>query len=589
MQRRFVTLSVRSLVVAGALALVAATQAACAPTSTLVVSTPEDVLGLTTRIVFSTHDNAVTAPRSVTLTNTGSEPIDVTGLTFAGQNPTQFALAGGQPTSFTIEPDGGTATVSAVFAPTSTGNKFATLTIENSSSTPQVQIALRGVSARGTLGNTEPKLSQIMQLFGYSTDVGFSSNNTATTRVPLGDEVVAPYFVRVDSSQPVSLIPIARYTGVNTSVTDNGRTPENSSAKTSLFKFPGDEFADDTPGDGIDESIYTENQKVWPQILSGTTTFNPTAAFGIYEAGTNYSDDRWNVDENGLTYRNIRVYPAKGPGGVAIPNTWILGLDVKPGSPEKNYDYQDQVLLLKNAKPTLDPGPAPGAATTLSFDAPVTGTVVDKDGEGTGFTSIQPNKNGTQAHPELVDLTGGTLRITSTAGKSSGTENLQDNALQLTFDGSRTDSFVQARLQGPMTDLTSGSQQKAIFFGPDQDNYLKVEVEHRTSPSNGVFLTAFREQAGNTATIGQIKLADPSLVATLDLGIRADLETGALQARYRINSNGAWTDLGTPFSPSAVLRFFSPQAKAGVLVSHTGSTTPIVGVYDSFSVTTGTK
>jgi hypothetical protein len=573
-------------VAVGALVLLAATQAGCTPKAQLTVSAQEDVLGLTTRLVFSTNHNSATAPRSVTLTNGGSSAIDVTALTLGGQNPSQFALADGQPATFTIDPNGGTATVSDVFAPTSTGNKFATLTLENSSSTPQYVVSLRGVSARGTLGNTEPKLSQLMQLFGYTTDVGFSANHTATTRAPLGDEVVAPYFVRADSSQPVSLIPIARYTGVNTSVTDNGRTPENSSAKTSLFKFPGDAFADDTPGDGVDESIYTENQKVWPQIQSGSLTFEPTAPFGFYEAGTNYSDDRWNVDDSGLTYRNIRVYPAKDANGAAIPNTWLLGLDVKTGDADKNYDYQDQVLLLRNAKPERDPGPAPGsAATALSFDSPVDGTVVDKDGEGTGFTSTQPNKNGTQAHPELIDLTNGTLQITSTAGKSSGPENLQDDALQVNFDGSRTDSFAQTRIEGPMTGLTSGSQQKAVFFGPDQDNYLKIEVEHRTTPTEGVFLTAFREQAGVTATIGQVQLTDPASVVTLDLGIRADLETGALQGVYRVNSDGDWTELGTPFAPSAVLRFFSPQAEAGVLVSHTGSTTPIVGVFDSFSVT----
>ena len=587
MRRRFVNNSVRSLVVVGALALLAATQSGCTPAPTLKVSDQEDVLGLSTRIVFSTNHNATTAPRSVTLTNTGSSAIDVTGLTLGGQNPQQFALADGQPTSFTIDPNGGTATVSVVFAPTSNGLKFATLTIANSSSTPNYDVALRGMSARGTLGDTEPKLSQLMQLFGYTTAAGITANHTATTRDPQGDEIVAPYFVRADSSQPVTLTPIARYTGANTSVSDNGYTPENSAKKTSLFKFPGDTFADDTPGDGVDESIYTENQKVWPQIQSGTTTFNPTAPFGFYEAGTNYTDDRWNVDANGLTYRNIRVYPAKAANGVAIPNTWLLALDVKPGDVDKNYDYQDQLLLLQNAEPERDPSPAPGsAATTLSFDAPVDGTVADKDGEGTGFTSTQTNTKGSQAHPELVDLTNGTLRVTSTAGKNSGATNTQDNALQVNFDGSRTDSFAQTRIEGPVTDLTSGSQQKAVYFGPDQDNYLKIEVEHRTSPTVGVFLTAFREQAGVTATIGQIQVTDPASIATLDLGIQADLETGSLQGVYRINSDADtdWVALGSPFSPSAVLRFFSPQAEAGVLVSHSGATTPIVGVFDSFSV-----
>lgn len=73
-------------------------------------------------------------------------------------------------------------------------------------------------------------------------------------------------------------------------------------------------------------------------------------------------------------------------------------------------------------------------------------------------------------------------------------------------------------------------------------------------------------------------------VATLDLGIVGDLETGSLRGVYRVNGDTGWTDLGATFSPTAVMRWFSPQALAGVLVSHAGSTTPIVGVFDSFGV-----
>jgi hypothetical protein len=135
-----------------------------------------------------------------------------------------------------------------------------------------------------------------------------------------------------------------------------------------------------------------------------------------------------------------------------------------------------------------------------------------------------------------------------------------------------------------MSDLTAGAQQKAVYYGFDQDNYLKVEVEHRTSPTVGVFITVFREQAGSTATVGQVQVVDPASVATLDLGIVADLETGSLRGVYRINADAGWTDLGSAFSPTAVTRFFSPQALAGVLTSHTGSMTPIVATYDSFGV-----
>ena len=72
------------------------------------------------------------------------------------------------------------------FTPTSAGNKFATLTIANNSTTPNYVVCLRGVSARGTQGNTEPQLAQLMQLFGYSTNVGFTGVNQATTRAPVG-------------------------------------------------------------------------------------------------------------------------------------------------------------------------------------------------------------------------------------------------------------------------------------------------------------------------------------------------------------------------------------------------------------------
>ena len=64
--------------------------------------------------------------------------------------------------------------VRARFTPTSNGLKFATLTVVNNSATPRYEIRLRGVSAIGTVGHTEPQLAQLMRLFGYQTNVGFT-------------------------------------------------------------------------------------------------------------------------------------------------------------------------------------------------------------------------------------------------------------------------------------------------------------------------------------------------------------------------------------------------------------------------------
>ena len=195
-------------------------------------------------------------------------------------------------------------------------------------------VSLRGVSARGTQGNTEPQLSALVDLFGFSTDIGFTGVNQATSRAPKGDEISAPYFVRADASKPVQMIPIARYVQANLGPIDNGRTTKFSGGRQTLYRFPPDEQLDDVPDDSVDNAIYTENQKTFPKIYSGTTSFNPTAAFGLYGNFNNYTDDAFNrqIDSETLEpttppvyYHNVRVYPAKGSGGAVIPNAYILG------------------------------------------------------------------------------------------------------------------------------------------------------------------------------------------------------------------------------------------------------------------------
>jgi hypothetical protein len=262
---------------------------------------------------------------------------------------------------------------------------------------------------------------------------------------------------------------------------------------------------------------------------------------------------------------------------------WIVAVDVNT-DPDKNFDYQDQVMLLKNAQPAASvAAPKPGSsALNLSFDAARAGTIADKDGQGTGFTSVEGNKSGTEYKPALIDLTSGKLKITSTAGRTTGADNTQNNALQLVFDASSSSYSATGRILGPMSDLTAGYQQKAVYAGPDQDNYIKIEIEHRID-KGGVFITVLREINGASATIGQVKVANPAAVSTLDLGIVGTRSTSTLRARYRING-GTWTNLGTNFKPGNVARYFAAQSYAGILVSNTGTTKTIVGTYDSFSV-----
>jgi hypothetical protein len=196
------------------------------------------------------------------------------------------------------------------------------------------------------------------------------------------------------------------------------------------------------------------------------------------------------------------------------------------------------------------------------------------------------NSAGNQAVPSKLqlDTAGGVLKVTSDPGSYSGATNTQRNALFDTFGATRADGRVQARVKGPLNVLTTPQQHQGVWFGPDQDNYVKWEVEAR----NGVpTLILFIEQNGTGKTIGTMAVPNPGSVTSLDLFLTLDLGAGSVQAGYRVNSDtGAITTFGAPQAPGAVLSWFSRQAKAGIVVSNEQTTTTFVATWDSFQVGT---
>src|SRR5215212_4934160 len=92
----------RRRTLAAALPLVlGAAVAACGPTpADIAVSSPDDALRTGSRLVFSTVDEEARPARTVTVRNPGGADLQVTGLVVTDA----FALASGQPTSFTVAP-----------------------------------------------------------------------------------------------------------------------------------------------------------------------------------------------------------------------------------------------------------------------------------------------------------------------------------------------------------------------------------------------------------------------------------------------------------------------------------------------------
>ena len=203
----------------------------------------------------------------------------------------------------------------------------------------------------------------------------------------------------------------------------------------------------------------------------------------------------------------------------------------------------------------------------LNFNSAISGTISDKDGEGTGFDAVQPNTVGDQYAPSLIDLdtTTGTLNLIATNGSS--TTNTLQNALQVGLNASNTFT-VSTRISSPLTNLTTAPQQAGLFVGSDQDNYAKLAV---VQTGSGLSLQLYKEEGGanSTSNVGQVKI-DGASIKTLDLYLTGDKAANTITAAYRIDSNTAKpTVFSQSFKPSASksAAFFgnATQTKAGIL------------------------
>ena len=285
-----------------------------------------------------------------------------------------------------------------------------------------------------------------------------------------------------------------------------------------LWQFPADPST----------STYNQNQKLLPTTTTGITTFTPTGPFGLFSGGgtdVNFSDDGLNVghQKSGASLpvphylHDMRVYQAYGPGHVAIPNTYIVGIDLSRVPAYKNNDYQDVILLLRNAQPAVAQATVVNATNDIANLA--AGGTVSPSCAVTGFDGVMANTAGTQCNSGNMAFDANGLTLTSTPGQlASGS---QQNAIYKSFDATQKSFTITARVLGPVTSLTTDYQQIGAFFGPDQNNFLKIEAEH--NGSGAPHLTMFHDIKGVSGTVATV--AVPGIAGqttTLDLIIQGN-------------------------------------------------------------------
>ena len=600
----------------------------------LSVVSPDDAVlanSSTPRLVFSNvRGNALTAPRAFTFTNNGSGPLLVSNLAIGGTNANNWRLATGQATSVTIAP-GASAQISIQFAPTdptgcaSTASPYAigdvdrnaTLTYTtNDPAVPTGTDTLAGINSCYAGGNSEPVLDQILPELGY-TDVVDTQYIDRRYIGPLRylqgtDEIQSPYFTAANAAQPVSVVPIAHYGSASaTPYQATGYYAQGSamtapksacsSACKTLWQFPADSIVN-----GV--TTYNQDQLVLPSVL-GTTTFTPTGNFGFFSgdySDVNFSDDSLNIahdkSNNPLAVphylHDLRIFPAYGPGHVVIPNTYIIGIDLSRVPAYKNNDFQDIILLVRNVKPAVNQATVLTATNDIAnLTAP--GGVVTSTCGVTGFDGVMVNTGGTQCNAANIGFTTSGLQLISTAGQFPNGN--QQNGLYKAFDATRGAFTIDAQVVGPITQLASNYQQIAAFFGPDQSNFLKLEIEHNGSAGDP-HLTMFYDVKGVTSTVASVSVPALTTASTVDLIIKGNTSVpdplpygdtygvhgfplDELTLWYSING-AAPVQLGTTTEfPADVTTWFSRAAKAGIVVSNSGSATPITATFSKFSVT----
>ena len=276
--------------------------------------------------------------------NTGLTPLTISNISITG--PWQLETPG----SFTVNP-GQATDVRVRFVATGGGLHHGAMVLTtNDPDQPSVLVRLGGYwqQASEIFGgrNIEPKLVDVLRTIGLSTEVGTPEQlNGGGRRQAVGEEVLSPYWERVDTSKPVTVRQLAAYHTQG----DPARVQwhnKGSTTRTDIFTAEGD-----------------EGQSVLPHIEGNAGafaagSFTPgTGAFG-FRIDSEWSDSTLNVQEQpgGNFGHHVRFFPARDADGRPIPDAWLMAMDYRA----QNYDYQDNLYLITNMRPESRPSTPTG-------------------------------------------------------------------------------------------------------------------------------------------------------------------------------------------------------------------------------------
>lgn len=243
------------------------------------------------------------------------------------------------------------------------------------------------------------------------------------------------------------------------------------------------------------------------------------------------------------------------------------------------------------------------------------GGLPDKVGNGTGFTMVDPASSQLSDQPsghasapsyvsDLLQVKNGQLQVIATKGINfntpGGTSNAYNsltNGLGLGFSGSgKTEISVElVNLDFLSTPSSFQSQQAGLWFGTDEDNYVKLII-YKTEFDTGRIQLLAENKTGATVTVQDHKPVTDFIGlpnSTVKLTMTIDSSNNSVTGSYSINGD-APVSVGKTFTVPA--SFFSgknlpdttgPMTFAGIMA--TKRTAPeiekLVVTFDNFCIT----
>jgi large repetitive protein len=218
------------------------------------------------------------------------------------------------------------------------------------------------------------------------------------------------------------------------------------------------------------------------------------------------------------------------------------------------------------------------------------GHLLDGLGVGTGFTYVLPaSKAVSYTRPNLfVDSAQSELGIQTTAGIANTSINTHTNMVGVGFTGQAQTARISTRIVAP-PDGTGQFEQAGLWFGYDQDNFLKLVYE---STSSGNVIEFVYEQGAGIKT--SYKVSVPSAAASsVSLDLIVDPYNQQVAAYYAIGGDDL-RQIGKQIPVAPELFSFDAagidpeigtRSFAGIFATHRKAATAKTYYFDRFAIT----